>query len=70
MKDLPGEEKHPLLSFHPDHQKQGGEQTSEGKDLADEIFYVFIVKYLLVHMIYFTSYTMKYVISLNDISEV
>ena len=42
MKDLPGEEQHPLFSFHPHHQKQGGEQTSEGKDLADEIFYVFV----------------------------
>ena len=57
MKDLPGEEKHPLLSFHPDHQKQGGEQTSEGKDLADEIFYVFIMKYFTCsHDIFYILY--------------
>ena len=33
------------LCLHPDHQKQGGQQTSKGQDLANEILYIFLVKY-------------------------
>ena len=40
MKDLPGQEKHPLLCFHADHQEQRGEQSGEGQDLPNEIFTV------------------------------